>query len=158
MQKYLRYCPICVKENHRNAEHSDLYVAGMVDYYKDDNFANTTCMYHQDTQLIQMHITCEEFQIIRQISNDPSFVLSMNDLKDKDIIEYNLKLSQMKSNLASIQVVDKQHANQPHCPTCGSTNISKIGAMERVGSVAIWGLFSKKINKTFKCNNCGHTW
>lgn len=153
MQKYLRYCPICVKENHRNAEHSDLYVAGMVDYYKDDNFANTTCMYHQDTQLIQMHITCEEFQIIRQISNDPSFVLSMNDLKDKDIIEYNLKLSQIKSNLASIQVVDKQHANQPRCPRCGSTSIS-TGAR---GVNYLWGFIgaSKTVNR---CSNCGYTW
>lgn len=153
MQKYLRYCPICVKENHRNAEHSDLYVAGMVDYYKDDNFANTTCMYHQDTQLIQMHITCEEFQIIRQISNDPSFVLSMNDLKDKDIIEYNLKLSQIKSNLASIQVVDKQHANQPHCPKCGSTAIA-TGAR---GVNYLWGFIgaSKTVNR---CSNCGYTW
>ena len=153
MQKYLRYCPICVKENHRNAEHSDLYVAGMVDYYKDDNFANTTCMYHQDTQLIQMHITCEEFQIIRQISNDPSFVLSMNDLKDKDIIEYNLKLSQIQSNLASIQVVDKQHANQPRCPRCGSTSIS-TGAR---GVNYLWGFIgaSKTVNR---CSNCGYTW
>lgn len=153
MQKYLRYCPICVKENHRNAEHSDLYVAGMVDYYKDDNFANTTCMYHQDTQLIQMHIICEEFQIIRQISNDPSFVLSMNDLKDKDIIEYNLKLSQIKSNLASIQVVDKQHANQPRCPRCGSTSIS-TGAR---GVNYLWGFIgaSKTVNR---CSNCGYTW
>ena len=153
MQKYLRYCPICVKENHRNAEHSDLYVEGMVDYYKDDNFANTTCMYHQDTQLIQMHITCEEFQIIRQISNDPSFVLSMNDLKDKDIIEYNLKLSQMKSNLASIQVVDKSQSNQPHCPKCGSTSIS-TGAR---GVNYLWGFIgaSKTVNR---CSNCGHTW
>ena len=49
-------------------------------------------------------------------------------------------------------------ANAPKCPTCGSTNIERIGAVERGASVFTLGLFSKKINKTFKCNHCGYTW
>ena len=48
--------------------------------------------------------------------------------------------------------------NKPKCPTCGSTNIKKIGSIERGASIAAFGIFSKKINKTFKCNNCGYTW
>lgn len=48
--------------------------------------------------------------------------------------------------------------NKPKCPTCGSTNIKKIGGIERGASIAAFGIFSKKINKTFKCNNCGYTW
>ena len=44
------------------------------------------------------------------------------------------------------------------CPTCKSTNVSKIGAGERAASVGLFGIFSKKINKTFKCNSCGYTW
>lgn len=153
MQKYLRYCPICAKENHRSAEHSDLYVAGMVDYYKDDNFADTTCLYHRDTQLIPMHITCEEFQTIRQISNDPSFVLSMNDLKEKDIIEYNMKLSQMKSNLAAIQVTDKQQSNLPHCPKCGSTAISTVNR----GFSIVTGFIGSGSPRNV-CQKCGYKW
>lgn len=46
----------------------------------------------------------------------------------------------------------------PKCPTCHSTNIKKIGAGERVASVVGLGLLSKKINKTWKCCNCGYTW
>lgn len=46
----------------------------------------------------------------------------------------------------------------PKCPTCGSTNIRKISTGERMVSVGILGLFSKKINKSFKCNSCGYTW
>ena len=46
----------------------------------------------------------------------------------------------------------------PKCPTCQSTNIKNIGTGERVASVAMLGLFSKKINKSFKCKNCGYTW
>lgn len=44
------------------------------------------------------------------------------------------------------------------CPTCQSTNVQKIGAGERAVSVGMFGLFSKKINKSFKCNSCGYTW
>lgn len=46
----------------------------------------------------------------------------------------------------------------PKCPTCGSTNIRKISTGERMVSVGMLGLFSKKINKSFKCNSCGYTW
>ena len=44
------------------------------------------------------------------------------------------------------------------CPTCGSTNTRKMGSIERGASILTFGIFSKKINKTFKCNNCGMTW
>ena len=48
--------------------------------------------------------------------------------------------------------------NMPKCPTCGSLSVKKIGGAERAVSVGMFGLFSKKINKTFKCGNCGYTW
>jgi hypothetical protein len=51
-----------------------------------------------------------------------------------------------------------QQRNVPKCPTCGSTNISKIGTLNRMASVGFFGLASSKIGKTQKCNNCGYTW
>lgn len=53
---------------------------------------------------------------------------------------------------------ERIQASIPKCPTCQSTNIQKISPTERVGSIAMWGIFSKKINKSFKCKNCGYTW
>lgn len=44
------------------------------------------------------------------------------------------------------------------CPTCSSTKVRKIGVGERAVSVTVLGLFSKKINKSFKYSNCGYTW
>lgn len=55
-------------------------------------------------------------------------------------------------------IPESPQPNIPKCPTCGSVNIKKISTTERVGSVAMFGLFSKKINKSFKCNDCGYTW
>ena len=49
------------------------------------------------------------------------------------------------------------YANIPKCPTCNSTNIRKMGGVERGASILTFGIFSKKINKTFKCQNCGMT-
>lgn len=48
--------------------------------------------------------------------------------------------------------------NMPKCPTCGSLSVQKISGIERAASVGFWGLFSNKINKSYKCKNCGHTW
>ena len=64
------------------------------------------------------------------------------------------------------RITDRWYAKQnaqkfstgPKCPTCGSTNIRKISTGEPMVSVGILGLFSKKINKSFKCNSCGYTW
>ncbi len=43
-------------------------------------------------------------------------------------------------------------------PTCGSPNIKPITSTERAASLIGLGIFSKKINKTYKCLNCKHTW
>lgn len=47
---------------------------------------------------------------------------------------------------------------KPKCPTCGSTNLSKVSAMSKVGSVAMFGLLSQKVKKTWHCNNCKYEW
>ena len=52
----------------------------------------------------------------------------------------------------------KGTSNTPKCPYCGSTNISKIGTINRAVSVGLLGLASSKIGKTHKCNKCGSTW
>lgn len=45
--------------------------------------------------------------------------------------------------------------NIPKCPICGSTNIEKISLGNKVGSVALIGVFAVgHITKTYKCKNC----
>ena len=50
----------------------------------------------------------------------------------------------------------KATQHTPHCPTCGSTNLRKIGNLERGLSVTVWGFGSSKLGKTFECKNCGY--
>lgn len=51
-----------------------------------------------------------------------------------------------------------EQANAPRCPTCGSTDLKKIDALDRAISVSFLGLASGKIGKSFKCNHCGYMW
>lgn len=48
--------------------------------------------------------------------------------------------------------------NVPMCPTCRSTDLKKISGLSKAGSVAMWGLLSQKVKKTYHCNNCGYEW
>ena len=41
-----------------------------------------------------------------------------------------------------------------HCPYCNSTNIRKIGTVNRAVSVGMFGIASKKIGKQWHCNSC----
>lgn len=150
MQIYMRICPKCVAEHHQVGRFG---VAGWIDYFKSEEviYDGLPCLYHPDQPYIKMAMTCEEFQILKKISLDPAFMQAMNDLKEKDIIEYNTKLAQFKTQV-------EQEESRPKCPHCKSTNIKPISTGERVGSVAVWGLFSKKINKSYKCNDCKYTW
>lgn len=110
-------------------------------------------------KLIQCNISCEDLNIISRISNDNDFFQAMIDLKEKDIIEYNLKMSQFRVQVQQRESIKKQQSEQSrvHCPYCNSTNVKKISGTERVASVAMMGIFSKKINKSFKCMACGGT-
>jgi predicted RNA-binding Zn-ribbon protein involved in translation (DUF1610 family) len=82
---------------------------------------------------------------------------AMVDLKEKDPIEYQLKMSQFKTQVQ--QQKQQQESNTPKCPTCGSTNIKKISGLSKAGSVAVWGVFAAgRTSKTWHCNNCGSEW
>lgn len=101
--------------------------------------------------------------IVKKISPDDSFMSAMVELYEKDLIEYQLKIQQFKNQLQQQDLVKMQEKmvvtnNVPHCPTCDSTNIKKISTISKAGSVAIWGIFSRKVHKQWHCNNCGSEW
>ncbi len=96
----------------------------------------------------------EQF-INEYIKSSPEFDQYLFDHRDEDLhnrrMENNAKLEHSKAIL-------EEQSHQPECPTCHSKNIQRISGVERGASVAMLGLFSKKLNKSFKCKNCGYTW
>lgn len=149
MQKFMRVCPICAKENIRKESHSKIYVPGWEDSFLDEQYADTTCIWgHENQKLIKMAMTCEEFQVLRHISNEPSFMEAMNELKEKDPIEYQLKMSQFRNQVEQSNQIKQQEDNAVKCPKCGSANIQIV---PRKWSV-LTGFMTNKTDRV--CVNC----
>lgn len=81
-------------------------------------------------------------------------------MDDPESIEFATKFdAEYREHLAE-EKYRKEHPviYTPKCPTCGCPDLDKIGAGEKVASAAMFGLFSRKINKQFRCKNCGYEW
>lgn len=125
----------------------------IVGYYTTDE-DDFCCKIHPNETTIDSKLSYEEFYILSSISSDYNFMQAMENLKEKDIIEFNLKMSQFKSQLGQ-QSSNSTQDNKVHCKYCNSTNVKKISGLSKAGSVAMWGIFSKKVHKEWHCNNCG---
>lgn len=90
---------------------------------------------------------------IKRISTDESFVQAMIKLYNENLIEYQLKIQQFKT-----QLQQQESSNTPKCPTCNSTNITRISTTSKVVNVAMFGLLGQKRKHQFKCKNCGYEW
>lgn len=113
----------------------------------------TKCPYCGNENLKIIPVSNEDIIIMRDISNcDTTFLKSMIELKQKDPIEYQLKLSQFKAQLAQIES-NKEESDKVHCPKCGCTD---IGVANR-GYSLMWGFIGsgKSMNV---CKKCGHKW
>lgn len=127
----------------------------------------TTCPFCKSADLEVLNLTATEYKALRKSigvrentpENAPEIILQYNQLKVDNFEEFNEKMMKIRQQYDEKPDISKQQPTfTPKCPTCGSPNIKKIGTVERVGSVSMFGLFSKKINKTYKCLNCDYSW
>lgn len=97
---------------------------------------------------------------IKRISTDDEFVKAMIRLHDEDIVEYQIKLNELRLQKEQADKIFEQELEdaRPRCPHCHSKNIKSLSALDRGASIAMLGIFSKKINKSFECKSCGYTW
>ena len=102
-------------------------------------------------ELETLNISRDELSIIEDISTDKNFLQAMIDLKEKDIIEYNLKMSQFKAQLQQQKSSVPRTGSTVRCPRCGSTNIT---AGQR-GYSLLTG-FVGSGSTVNRCANCGH--
>lgn len=114
-----------------------------------------------NNKLVDTKLPLDDFHIIGKVTDYNREILDlMIELYNNDLIDYQLKLNQFKLQQEQHEAIEEQQRNEnkPHCPHCKSTNIKPISGLNRGASIAIWGIFSKKINKSFECKNCGYTW
>lgn len=115
------------------------------EFYKEFSKVGETKNKLKCIELLMKHYNCG-FDEAREVMD---FILDGKPLPNPDLTP---------QQIAQANVQAQELLNKPKCPTCGSTNIKKMGGIERGASIAAFGIFSKKINKTFKCCNCGYTW
>ncbi len=89
------------------------------------------------------------------IKSSPEFDQYLFDHRDEDL--HNCRMEN-KAKLEHGKAILEEQSRTPKCPSCGSSNISKIGVVGRAVSFKLVGFASSKIGKTHKCNNCGTTW
>lgn len=44
------------------------------------------------------------------------------------------------------------------CPNCGSYHSDRISPVSQLASLAVFGIFSKRINQDYVCRDCGYKW
>lgn len=142
----IKFCKKCQEENAENCP------SGYYFGWKDSVTQCPNC----GGVFIDIDFPARDLAIIEEISEDTAFIEAMIQLRKDNIIEYNLKMSQFRSRVE--QQKQQQESSKPHCPHCNSTNIKPISTLNRGASIAMWGVFSKKINKSFECKDCGYTW
>lgn len=162
--KYLKFCPVCNKtgQNSRDwcfNEKSIEFLKGYHIFEPDGGFGKI-CPSCKKGILEDSIITYEELEVIQDVSDsDRQFLEAMIELKKKDPIEYQLKMSQFKANLKQQESSKKvEEDNKPKCPTCGSTNIEKISLGKKAVGGALFGIFSSDVRKSMHCKSCGYKW
>lgn len=96
----------------------------------------------------------EEF-IDKYIKPSPEFNQYLFDHREEILANKHMAF---QAHINAGKAILEEKSRVPKCPSCGSSNVSKISTLNRVVSTGIFGLASSKIGKTHKCNNCGTTW
>lgn len=105
-----------------------------------------------------LNIKMGELFLLSDISKDINFLNSMIELKQNDVIEYELKMSQFRNQVEQQKNNQVQVTNVIKCPTCNSTKVKRISGTAKVAGAVAFGLFSKTARSQFKCENCGYKW
>lgn len=86
------------------------------------------------------------------VKTSPEFDQYLFDHRDEILAKQS---AEFDAKMAHGKAILEEQSRSPKCTYCGSTNIKKIGLLNRVISTELWGLGSKKIGKQFHCNHCG---
>ena len=89
------------------------------------------------------------------IKSSPEFDQFLFEHRDEDLSKRRME---NKAKLERGKAILEEQACQPECPTCHSKNVQPISGVEHGASIIGLGIFSKKINKSYKCKHCGYTW
>lgn len=134
----LKMCPICKKEQKVNP------------YCFPNAFRRCN---HPEEQLVDTKFSEDDWHKFMDITDGDidniELLEALIDLKQKDIIEFNLKMSQFKAQLSQTKTTEQESVNQRKCKYCGSTQFTPV----RRKWSPLMGFLTNKTDLV--CNNCG---
>ena len=144
--------PIMFFSNEYNEETIKNYFAGYIYGIQESYWDNTDkCPFCKNT-VSCINISEDDVHILFIVSNGNRKLLeAMIDLHDKDVIEYELKMSQFRSQAKADGCYDKPKP-KVCCPKCGSTQIQIV---PRKFSF-LTGFATNKTDRV--CVNCKYKW
>lgn len=143
MKKKYTVCTVCGSKSIGALEHCP--VCGVP--------VGKSCRIIEDISVLNS-ISVNDYFTITSISANAEFLEAMIALKEKDIIEYELKMSQFRNQAQQIEQTKPKTKEKPiTCPKCGSTSI--ISGTR--GFTFTTGFFGSG-NYRKVCENCGYKW
>lgn len=144
----IKFCEYCFE----NPESNKICDNGYMPFLYDTDYICPTC----GKKLQDIDITSEDYLTIIEITGDKNFIQAMIALKKNDPIEYQLKMSQFKTQLKQQESAKKMEAesrNQIHCPKCNSTAIQTVNR-----GYSFWTGFLGSGSPRNVCQKCGYKW
>lgn len=146
--KVLDYCDKCgwIWQNNHNQKDTFCEICNNKlkpvpnEYFEDPNFKILLSKRMKQKLLEELVFTSPNF--------DKYYFDNAINIKGQLDDDYNAKMAHGKAIL-------EEHGRRVTCSYCGSSNVKKIGLLNRAVSTELWGLGSKKIGKQWHCNNCG---
>lgn len=165
----LYYCKKCAAELHEVAKSQNGFLALIRPecieepekycgyYIADTKRTDGTKCPRCNEELTEMNLEISELADIQRISQNPDYILAMDNLKSKDIIEFETKMENIKQQLNARkeqnlqkQKAEQQESNTRHCPKCNGTNFTPV--RKKYG--LFMGFATNKVELV--CNNCGY--
>lgn len=85
-----------------------------------------------------------------------TFVKQEEEQQERDRKAYEQR-KELEALRKQAEIQEHLDRNDPRCPICQSFDVRRISGFDRATSILALGIFSKKINKSYKCNHCGST-
>lgn len=104
-------------------------------------------------ELQDIDFPAQDLADIMNVSESKEFIDAMIHLRQENIIEYELKMSQIRTINQSAKQHNQSQSNQPRCPKCGSTAISTVNR----GFSIVTGFIGSGSPRNV-CQKCGYKW
>lgn len=137
----VKVCPNCRKKMNNDDKPQGIY---LYEWDYDDTYICDECK----SKLNDVPISTEEYMTIAEISDTIGFLEAMIKLKEENIIEFQSRMSQFKTQLQQ-QKNNNTNNTSKRCPSCGGTEFTPV---RRKWSL-LTGFMTNKVDLV--CNKCG---